>query len=139
MPSVAVIGGGLAGLAAAAALADAGFEIDLYEARNFLGGRATSWPAAGAPDDSELIDNCQHVLLKCCVNLQDFYRRLGVENAIHFYREFYFLEPGGRMSTLKRGMLPAPAHFLGSFLTVKYLGLADKIAIARAMRAILRE
>ena len=45
MPSVAVIGGGLAGLATAAALADAGFEVDLYEARNFLGGRATSWPA----------------------------------------------------------------------------------------------
>jgi squalene-associated FAD-dependent desaturase len=139
MPSVAVIGGGLAGLATAAALADAGFEIDLYEARNFLGGRATSWPAAGAADGSELIDNCQHILLKCCVNLQDLYRRLGVENAIHFYREFYFLEPGGRLSTLKRGLLPAPMHFLGSFLTLKYLALADKIAISRGMRAILKE
>lgn len=141
MPSVAVIGGGLAGLATAAALADAGFEIDLYEARNFLGGRATSWPAAGASagDDSELLDNCQHILLKCCVNLRDLYRRLGVENAIHFYREFYFLEPGGRMSTLKRGLLPAPLHFMGSFLSVKFLGLADKIAISRGMRAILSE
>ena len=141
MPAVAVIGGGLAGLATAAALADAGFEIDLYEARNFLGGRATSWPAAGASagDESELLDNCQHILLKCCVNLQDLYRRLGVENAIHFYREFYFIEPGGRMSTLKRGVLPAPLHFMGAFLSVKFLGLADKIAISRGMRAILKE
>ncbi|HWE00137.1 MAG TPA: hydroxysqualene dehydroxylase HpnE [Bryobacteraceae bacterium] len=138
MPSVAVIGGGLAGLATAAALGSAGFDVDIYEARNFLGGRATSWPVGGA-DDAEMVDNCQHILLKCCVNLQDLYRRLGVEKAIHFYDEFYFLEPGGRMSTLRRGLLPAPMHFMGSFLAVKYLGLGDKIAIARGMRAILSE
>jgi zeta-carotene desaturase len=138
MPSVAVIGGGLAGLATAAALGGAGFEVDIYEARNFLGGRATSWPVGGA-DDAEMVDNCQHILLKCCVNLQDLYRRLGVGKSIHFYDEFYFLEPGGRMSTLRRGILPAPMHFMGSFLAVKYLGFADKIAIARGMGAILRE
>lgn len=137
-PTVAVIGGGLAGLATAAALASAGFAIDIYESRNFLGGRATSWPVPGA-GDADLVDNCQHVLLKCCINLQDLYRRLGVENTIRFYKEFHMLEPGGRMSTLKRGMLPAPAHFLGSFLTAKYLGVADKLAIARAMRAILSQ
>jgi zeta-carotene desaturase len=138
MPSVAVIGGGLAGLAAAAALGGAGFEVDICEARNFLGGRATSWPVGGA-DDAEMVDNCQHILLRCCVNLQDLYRRLGVEKAIHFYHEFFFLEPGGRMSTLRRGLLPAPLHFMGSFLAVKYLGVADKIAIARGMQAILKE
>jgi squalene-associated FAD-dependent desaturase len=138
MPSVAVIGGGLAGLATAAALGSAGFEVDIYEARNFLGGRATSWPVSGA-DNEELVDNCQHVLLRCCVNLRDLYRRLGVEQSIHFYKEFYFLEPGGRMSTLKRGMLPAPMHFMGSFLAARYLGFADKVAIARGMRALLKE
>ena len=133
MARVAVIGGGLAGLAASTALGSVGFEVDLYEARAFPGGRATSWPVG---EDAEVVDNCQHVLLRCCVNLLDLYRRLGVEDKIRFYREFYFIEPGGRTSVMKRGMLPAPAHFAGSFLGLKYLGLRDKIGIARAMNAI---
>jgi squalene-associated FAD-dependent desaturase len=137
MPQVAVIGGGLAGLASAAALGSAGFEVVIHEARNFLGGRATSWPVGG--EDAEVIDNCQHVLLRCCVNLLDLYRRLGVANKIRFHREFFFVEPGGRTSLLKRGMLPAPAHFFGSFLKLKCLNVHDKIAIARAMNAIPRE
>src|SRR5580698_4021092 len=131
MPRVAVIGGGLAGLASAVALGSAGFEVDIYEARGFLGGRATSWPVGG--ESAETVDNCQHVLLRCCVNLLDLYRRLGVEDKIRFHREFRFIEPGGRTSIMKRGILPAPAHFAGSFLRLKYLGFADKIAIARAM------
>jgi zeta-carotene desaturase len=141
MPNVAVLGGGLAGLAAATALGSSGFQVDLYEARAFLGGRATSWPVAGPAggEETEMVDNCQHVLVRCCVNLLDLYRRLGVENKIRFHREFRFIEPGGRTSVLKRGVLPAPAHFAGSFLGLKYLGIADKIAIARAMYAIPRE
>src|SRR5580693_4410827 len=137
MARIAVLGGGLAGLAAAAALGGAGFDVDLYEARAFLGGRATSWPVGG--EESEVIDNCQHVLLRCCVNLLDLYRRLGVADKIHFHREFHFIEPGGRTSILKRGMLPAPAHFFGSFVKLKFLDVADKIAIARAINAIPRE
>src|SRR5579863_9818600 len=86
-----------------------------------------------------MIDNCQHILLRCCVNLLDLYRRLGVESKIRFHREFHFIEPGGRASILKRGMLPAPAHFFGSFVKLKFLGPADKIGIARAIRAIPRE
>jgi squalene-associated FAD-dependent desaturase len=70
------------------------------------------------------------------VNLLDLYRRLGVTDRIRFYREYRFIEPGGRQSEMRRGILPAPAHFAGSFLKLKFLGLADKIGIARAMRAI---
>lgn len=134
MPRVAVLGGGLAGMAAAAALGSTGFEVDLYEARPFLGGRATSWAPPG--ESEEVIDNCQHILLRCCDNLLDLYRRLGALDKIQFHREFHFMEPGGRTSVLKRGILPAPAHFLGSFLALKCLGIADKICIAKAMRAI---
>ena len=136
MPSVNIVGGGLAGLAAAAALGSAGFQVDLFESRPFLGGRATSFPVTPGDDDSELIDNCQHVLLRCCVNLLDFYARLGVADRIRFYREFYFLEPGGRLSTLGRGSLPAPLHLTLSFLRMPCLGAADKVAIARAMLAL---
>ena len=138
-PSVAVLGAGLAGLATAAALGSAGFSVDLYEARPFPGGRATSWPVSGADGDGEVIDNCQHVLLRCCVNLLDLYRRLGVEDKIQFHREYFFIEPGGRTSVLKRGMLPAPAHFAGSFLGLQFLDISDKIAIAHAMHVIPRE
>src|SRR5216110_3923316 len=98
MPSVIVVGGGLAGLATAAALGGAGFDIQLYEARGFLGGRATSFPLSPSEEDSQVIDNCQHVLLRCCVNLLDFYARLGVRDRVRFSGDFIFLEPGGRMS-----------------------------------------
>lgn len=114
--------------------------MQLFESRGFFGGRATSWPVPPADGgEGEVIDNCQHVLMRCCVNLLDFYRRLGVESRIRFYREFFFIEPGGRTSVLKRGVLPAPAHFTGSFLGMRCLSVADKIGIARAMRAIPRE
>jgi zeta-carotene desaturase len=139
MPSVNIVGGGLAGLAAAAALGSAGFQVDLFEARPFLGGRATSFPVSPADDGAELIDNCQHVLLRCCVNLLDFYTRLGVADRIRFYREFYFLEPGGQLSKLERGFMPAPFHMTSSFLRMRCLGVGDKLAIARAMAALMRE
>ena len=126
-----MLGGGLAGLASAAALGSAGFDVVIYESRSFPGGRATSWPVGS--EDSEMIDNCQHVLLRCCVNLLDLYQRLGVGDKIRFYKEFFFIEPGGRTSVLKRGMFPAPAHFFGSFIKLKFLTVADKLAIARAM------
>src|SRR5579871_3214970 len=99
MPTAIVVGGGLAGLAAGAALGQAGFEVDLFESRAFLGGRATSY-ALPNQGDGEVIDNCQHVLLRCCVNLMDFYRRLGVADRIKFYKQFYFVEPGGRTSSV---------------------------------------
>ena len=136
---VAILGAGLAGLAASAALGSAGFEVELLESRPFPGGRATSWPVPGADEAGEVIDNCQHVLLRCCVNLLDLYRRLGVADRIRFEREYYFIEPDGRVSTLRRGFLPAPAHFAGSFFSLSFLDLADKFAIARAMHAIPRE
>lgn len=139
MPSVIVIGGGLAGLATAAALGKSRFQVDLFESRAFLGGRATSYPLSGPEDGSEIIDNCQHILLRCCVNLLDFYQRLGVADRIKFYKEFYFIEPGGRTSVLRAGSLPAPLHFAGSFWKLHSLGLADKLAIARGLLAIRSE
>jgi zeta-carotene desaturase len=134
MPDVIVAGGGLAGLAATAALASAGHSVTLFEARPFLGGRATSYEI-----ESETIDNCQHILLRCCVNLQDFYRRLGVEKDIAYDRDIVFIEPGGRRSILRRGLLPAPAHFAESFLKLTFLSTGEKLAVGRAILAIERE
>jgi zeta-carotene desaturase len=85
------------------------------------------------------IDNCQHILLRCCTNLLDFYQRLGVASRIHFYREFYWIEPGGRMSVMKRGRWPAPLHFTGSFAKLRFLSPMDKLSVARGLLAVNRE
>ena len=61
----------MAGLAAAAALGSAGFKVNLFESRAFLGGRATSFPVSPGDDNSELIDNCQHEeLAAACADLK---------------------------------------------------------------------
>ena len=134
-----IAGGGLAGLAAAAALGSIGFEVDLHEARPFLGGRATSFPLNPSDENSDHIDNCQHVLLRCFTNLLDFYRRCGVEHKICFHDRLYFVRPGGAVDVFKAGVLPAPAHLLGSLLRFKALDFADKLSILRAMAAMRRE
>ncbi|MGE5489162.1 MAG: hydroxysqualene dehydroxylase HpnE [bacterium] len=133
MPSVIVVGGGLAGISAAAALGGAGFSVRLFEARPYLGGRATSYRLS---PDAEPIDNCQHVLLACFTNLLNLYDRLGVADRIAFHREFNFIEPGGRRSVLRAGPLPAPAHLMGSLFRVAFLDTADKLAISRAVASI---
>jgi len=138
MAEVIVIGGGLAGLAAATALGGAGHSVKVLESRPFLGGRATSYEV-GNGEEAEFIDNCQHILLRCCVNLLDFYRRLGVEQDIAFSREFTFIEPGGRRSVLRSGMLPPPAHFAESFLKLSFLNFSEKLAVARAMQSIAQD
>jgi squalene-associated FAD-dependent desaturase len=133
------VGGGLAGLASAVALGSAETNVTLFEARPQLGGRATSYPLNTADDTATTIDNCQHVLLRCCTNLIDFYRRLGVEYRIRFYSEFYWIEPGGRTSTMRRGVFPAPLHFTGSFAKLRFLSLSDKIGVANALLAVRYE
>jgi squalene-associated FAD-dependent desaturase len=131
--SVLVIGGGLAGLASAVALAEAGIEVRLFEKRPHLGGRATSYTL---PDGTE-VDNCQHVTLGCCTNLADFYRRAGAAGKIRFYDRLYFVDRAGRRSSIEASkLLPAPLHMAPSFLFFDALTFADKRGIAKALLAI---
>jgi squalene-associated FAD-dependent desaturase len=127
-----VIGGGLAGLSSAVALAEAGLQVRLLEKRPHLGGRATSYTL---PDGSE-VDNCQHVTLGCCTNLADFYSRVGAAGKIRFYDRLYFVDAQGRRSTMESSPLPAPMHLAPSFLLFSSLNLADKRGIANAVMAI---
>jgi squalene-associated FAD-dependent desaturase len=130
--SVLVIGGGLAGLSSAVALADAGLQVRLIEKRPHLGGRATSYTL---PDGSE-VDNCQHVTLGCCTNLADFYRRVGADGKIRYYDKLYFVDAQGRRSTIQAAPLPPPLHMMPSFLFFSALTFADKRGIANAMLTI---
>jgi zeta-carotene desaturase len=133
--SVSVIGGGLAGLAAGCALADAGFKVTVFERRPYLGGRASSYEHPGT---GEVVDNCQHVLLGCCTNLVDFYKRIGVHDRIRWFDELTFVEPGGRTSRMAPSFLPAPMHNVPAFLRASMISMKDKRAIARAMNAMSR-
>ena len=127
------MGGGLAGLAAGVALADAGCRVRLFEQRPYLGGRATSY----ALPNGEHVDNCQHVTLGCCTNLADFYRRVGAAHKIEFFDRLVFLDPQGLTGIMEADFLPAPIHMTGSFLFFAPLSYVDKLSIARALAAIL--
>ena len=133
--TVTIIGGGVAGLSAACALAEAGYRVQLVERRGYLGGRASSYVHPGV---NEVIDNCQHVLFGCCTNLIGFYKRISVDKKIHWTREMTMIEPGGRRSQLGPSSLPAPIHGLPKLLSAHAFTRADKIALARAFRAMMR-
>jgi len=132
--SIGIVGGGIAGLSAGCALADAGFRVSIFERRPFVGGRASSYEHPGT---GETVDNCQHVLLGCCTNLLDFYRRIGVADRIRWFDRLIFIEPGGQRSEIAPSRLPAPFHTSPSFLRAASLSWADKIAISRAMLALM--
>jgi squalene-associated FAD-dependent desaturase len=131
--NVIVIGGGLSGLAAGVALADAGCRVRLFEQRPYLGGRATSYVLP----NGEHVDNCQHVTLGCCTNLEDFYKRVGAADKIKFFDRLVFLDPQGMTGIMKADFLPAPVHMTGSFLFFAPLGYPDKLSIARALAVVL--
>lgn len=133
--TVTVVGGGVAGMSAACALAEAGFRAQLVERRGYLGGRASSYLHPGV---NEVIDNCQHVLFGCCTNLTGFYKRIGVADRIYWTTEMTMIEPGGRRSPLGPGWLPAPLHGLPKLLSAHAFTLADKFALARAFTALMR-
>ncbi len=133
-PTVAIAGGGLAGLAAASALSDSGFRVTVFERRPYLGGRASSYEHPGT---NEVVDNCQHVLFRVCTNLVEFYGRIGVEDKIRWFDKMTFVEPGGRSTVMRSSPLPAPLHTAPSFLGFPFLTSRDKFAISRAIAALI--
>lgn len=134
-PDVIVVGGGIAGIAAAVRLAQHNLRVTLLETRTKLGGRATSFDDVRT---GETIDNCQHVALGCCTNFPDLLERLGSREHIDWQRTVHWYEPGGRVSAMTPSrLLPAPGHLSMSFLSAHFLTFGEKAAIARAMLAIL--
>ena len=141
MPKVLIAGGGLAGLSAAAALGGAGFEVELFESRAVPGGRATSY-AVPAGDDERARRASTTASTSCCAAASTcsiFTRAWASATASSSIASSTFIEPGGRISVLRRGRLPAPFHFTGAFLRMHCLSRADKTAIARALYAMRRE
>jgi squalene-associated FAD-dependent desaturase len=124
---VLIIGGGLAGLAAATGLAPRGLRVTLVESKNRLGGRAGSFqdPATG-----QLIDACQHVSMGCCTNLAHFCRTLGIDRLLEPQKCLYFMTPDRRVSRFRATTWPAPLHLLSSFAAAHYLTPTEKLRVA---------
>ena len=129
-PRVAVVGAGLAGLAAGLDLAEAGWEVSLFERSRLLGGKATSFTVDGVE-----VDNGQHVFLGCCTAFRDFVRRLGMTHHLYLQDRFeaLVLKAGAPMSRLRAARLPAPWHLVAAFSRYPHLDWSGRLQVARAL------
>jgi len=107
-----VMGGGMSGLATAINLLDLGLEVELVEADEIFGGRASSWK----DEDGDLIDNALHVFFPYYANLLNFFNKMGIEENILWKKtEFYYMQEGGNEAVLRFAKLPAPFHAAAAF------------------------
>ncbi|GEL21929.1 phytoene dehydrogenase [Pseudonocardia sulfidoxydans NBRC 16205] len=132
---VGVVGGGLAGVAAALRCADAGARVTLWESRARLGGVAGSF-RRGELD----VDTGQHVVLRCCTSYLAFLDRLGVRDDVTLQNrlDIPVLSPGARPARLRRNGLPAPLHLGAALLRYAPLALTDRLRVLRAALALGR-
>jgi squalene-associated FAD-dependent desaturase len=135
-PRVGIVGGGLAGLAAAVELCEQGCRVDLFEARRELGGRATS---LRDPESDEWFDNCQHVALGCCEQFLQFLERTDTAILWRRFDTLHFFAADGRQYDLRgTRWLPAPLHLAPAFLRLGYLTWKDRWQIASALLKLAR-
>ena len=139
-PRVIVVGGGLAGLAAAAGLAPRGCEVTVLESSPRLGGRASSFLDRTT---GERVDNCQHVAMGCCTNFLGLCADAGLSHLLRPQGEVTFLLPDGTVSRLSELRplgrdLPAPFHLALSFARLRHFSLPEKRRLAAGVRALAR-
>ncbi len=135
MGPVVVVGGGLAGVSAALAVADGGGSVVLVERRPRLGGLTWSFRRNGL-----WFDNGQHVFLRCCTAYQDLLERIGSAGQVHLQRrlDIPVLAPGGVSSSIARGPLPTPLHLARALAGYRHLSLADRARLVPAVLALRR-
>jgi squalene-associated FAD-dependent desaturase len=141
-PRVAVIGGGLAGITAAIALAEAGAAVTLLEARPRLGGATCSFTRDGL-----VVDTGQHVFLGCCAAYRGLLDRLGMTAHAPLQDRFDVTvlapdpsRPGGqpRRGRLRRAALPGPLHMLPALARYPFLSLTERCTVSRPALAMRR-
>jgi squalene-associated FAD-dependent desaturase len=132
---VAVIGGGLAGIAAALDCAQAGARVTLVEVRPRLGGAAYSFEREGLR-----VDNGQHVFLRCCTAYRALLQRIGGARGVFVQPrlEIPVVSPGAPVTVLRRSGLPAPLHLAGALARYRHLTVAQRVRAVRAALALGR-
>ena len=137
---MAVVGGGLAGIAAAVALQEAGIDVELYEARPRLGGATHSFQRAGSDGGPDLtVDNGQHVMLRAFTAYRGLLDRLGTAHGIDLQDRFdlRILTPDARPDArLRRTGLPGPLHLLPALARYSLLSPAERLRAASASLAM---
>src|SRR6266704_5129683 len=130
---VAVIGGGLAGITAAIALAETGADVTLLEARPRLGGATCSFSRDGLT-----VDTGQHIFLGCCSAYRGLLDRLGMTGHTTLQDRFdvTVLAPGGRKASLRRTALPGPLHMLPALGRYPFLSRTERASVARPALAM---
>lgn len=134
--SVAIIGGGVAGVAAAVRLAEAGIPSVLYEKSARLGGRASSFADKESGDE---IDCGQHILMGCCTELIDLYRRLGTYEHVRWQKKILFADEwGDRHVVSAMTILPPPLYLAPSLVVGRLIPPEELYASAKFVMAIRR-
>ncbi|MGV0108291.1 9,9'-di-cis-zeta-carotene desaturase [Nostoc sp. DSM 114160] len=128
---VAIVGAGLAGLATAVDLADAGCEIEIFESRPFVGGKVGSW----VDGDGNHLEMGLHVFFGCYYQLFDLMKKVGVLENLRLKEHTHtFINKGGRTGALDfRFLTGAPFNGLKAFFTTSQLSLQDKLQNAIAL------
>jgi squalene-associated FAD-dependent desaturase len=130
-----IVGGGLAGLAAAVELAQRGVPVTLLESRPRLGGRASSFVDRAT---GETIDNCQHVALGCCTNFRHFCDSIGAGGLLREERELFFVGRDNVVRRFAEGRLPAPLHLWPGFRALRFLSPDELRAIRSGLLRLAR-
>ena len=132
-----MVGGGLAGIAAALECADSGARVILIERRRNLGGLTWSFRHGDV-----WIDNGQHVFLRCCDEYLRFLARIGGTSDVEIpgSLDVPVVSPGNGgppvVGRLRRTNLPAPLHLAGSLLRYPHLNMVDRLRLSRAVAAL---
>ena len=134
---IVVVGGGFAGLSAAALLAEQGKQVLVLDARPRLGGRATAFPDR---ETGEIVDNGQHVMFGCYRETLAFLRRIGAEGNVTIQESLAipFLDERGGRTLLRCPALPPPLHLLAGVLRWQALPFRERLSALRLGPALLR-
>ena len=128
---VAIVGAGLAGMATAVDLVDAGHEVEIFESRPFIGGKVGSWVDA----NGNHIEMGLHVFFGCYYNLFELMRKVGAIDNLRLKQHTHtFINEGGRIGELDfRFLTGAPFNGLKAFFTTSQLSAIDKAANSIAL------
>ena len=128
---VAIVGAGLAGMATAVELVDAGHEVEIFESRPFVGGKVGSWVDA----DGNHVEMGLHVFFGCYYQLFDLMKKVGAIDNLRLKEHTHiFVNKGGRTGELDfRFITGAPFNGLKAFFTTSQLSLQDKLQNAIAL------
>ncbi len=128
---VAIVGAGLAGMATAVELVDAGHEVEIFESRPFVGGKVGSWVDA----DGNHLEMGLHVFFGCYYELFDLMKKVGAFENLRLKEHTHtFVNKGGRIGELDfRFITGAPFNGLKAFFTTSQLSLQDKLQNSLAL------